>query len=141
MVSRSIKKLFSIDGVNIYLKIFFNRFCPVEKCGATPRCVYLDSLPYASQIHLKAIDKYFHLRLVFSSPTVSFVYLEDKKGKLNLLGILTDMSIVKPVLMLSSEKRYINAYKSDSESHRCLGSARLTTICKCYTENDIFKTF
>ena len=79
MVSRSIKKLFSIDGVNIYLKFFFNRFCPVEKCGATPRCVYLDSLPYASQIHLKAIDKYFHLRLVFSSPTVSFVYLEDIK--------------------------------------------------------------
>ena len=33
MVSRSIKKLFSIDGVNICLKIFFNRFCPMEVWG------------------------------------------------------------------------------------------------------------
>ena len=78
--SADLSKSFSLLMASIFIsKNFFNRFCPVEKCGATPRCVYLDSLPYASQIHLKAIDKYFHLRLVFSSPTVSFVYLEDIK--------------------------------------------------------------
>ena len=35
MVGGSIKKIFSIDCVNIYLFsiFFFNRFCPVEKCG------------------------------------------------------------------------------------------------------------
>ena len=46
MVSGSIKKLFSIDFVNIYLFsiCFFNRFCTVEKFGVTPHCLYRDSL-------------------------------------------------------------------------------------------------
>ena len=36
------KKVFSIDRVNIYifLSIFFNRFCPLEKCGVT-RIAYI----------------------------------------------------------------------------------------------------
>ena len=39
----SIKKLFSIDYVNIYLfSIFLNRFCPVEKRGVTLQCLYRD---------------------------------------------------------------------------------------------------
>ena len=40
VVSESIKKLFSIDYVSIYLFsiFFFNRFCPVENCGVTPHC-------------------------------------------------------------------------------------------------------
>ena len=56
VVSESIKKLFLIDCVNIYLfsifffsnfcqylhflNIFFKRLFPVEKCGVTPRCLY-----------------------------------------------------------------------------------------------------
>ena len=45
VVSGSIKKLFSIDYVNIYLFsiIFFNRFFPVEVCGITSHCLYRDS--------------------------------------------------------------------------------------------------
>ena len=36
----------SIVLANIYLcsNFFFNRFCRVEKCEITPRCLYLDSL-------------------------------------------------------------------------------------------------
>ena len=47
VVSGSTKNLFSIDCVYIYLFsiFFFNRFCPVEKCGVTPHCLYCDSLP------------------------------------------------------------------------------------------------
>ena len=26
------------------LNIFLNRFCPVEKCGVTPDCLYRDSI-------------------------------------------------------------------------------------------------
>ena len=45
MVRRPIKKLFSIDYVNTQVfSIFFNTFCPVEKCGVTPQCLYRDSL-------------------------------------------------------------------------------------------------
>ena len=45
MVSGSIKKLSSIDYVNIYhYSIFFNRFCPDEKCGVIRHCFYRDSL-------------------------------------------------------------------------------------------------
>ena len=44
--SRSIKKLFTIDCVNIYLFsiFFFNRFCRVENCAVTLHCLYRDSL-------------------------------------------------------------------------------------------------
>ena len=43
VVSGSIKKLFSIYCINIYLLsiFFFNRFCSLEKCGVTPRCLYI----------------------------------------------------------------------------------------------------
>ena len=37
VISGSIKKLYTIDCVNIYL-------CPVEKCGVTPHFLYRDSL-------------------------------------------------------------------------------------------------
>ena len=46
VVSESIKKVFSIDFVNIYLFsiIFFNKFCPVQKFRATQHCLYRDLL-------------------------------------------------------------------------------------------------
>ena len=60
VVNESFKKLFSIDFVNIFIfsqyffqkllsififsQNFSNRFCPVEKCGFTPHCLYRDSL-------------------------------------------------------------------------------------------------
>ena len=37
VISGSIKKLYTIDCINIYL-------CPVEKCGVTPHFLYRDSL-------------------------------------------------------------------------------------------------
>ena len=39
VVSGSIKKLFSVDCVNVY-----HRFCPVEKFRVTLHCLYRDSL-------------------------------------------------------------------------------------------------
>ena len=40
-----------IDYVNFlsFLNIFFNRFCPVEKCEVTPHYLYRDSLTLISQ--------------------------------------------------------------------------------------------
>ena len=41
VVSRSIKKSFSIDCINIYFfSIFSNRFCLVQKCGVTSNFLY-----------------------------------------------------------------------------------------------------
>ena len=49
VVSGSIRNLFSIDCVNIYLfPIFFKKFCPVEKCGKSPTLLILDSLTFKS---------------------------------------------------------------------------------------------
>ena len=33
-----------IVSIFIFSQYFFNRFCPVETCGATPHCLYRDSL-------------------------------------------------------------------------------------------------
>ena len=33
-----------------FRNIFFNRFCPVEKCGVTPHCLYRDSLTLTRKI-------------------------------------------------------------------------------------------
>ena len=76
--SGSIKKFFSTDCINIYLfsiffsidfarwknllsiacvnfilsrYFFFNRFCPVEKCGVTPHCLYRGSVTLKSNVH------------------------------------------------------------------------------------------
>ena len=43
VASRSVKNNFSVDYVS-FLNIFFNRFCPAEKCGVTPHCFYQDLL-------------------------------------------------------------------------------------------------
>ena len=43
VASGSVKKKFSVDYVS-FVNIFFNRFCPVEKCGVTPHCFYQDLL-------------------------------------------------------------------------------------------------
>ena len=43
MISKSIKKLFLIDYVNIYFfNIIFNRFCQVKECRVTPNCLHRD---------------------------------------------------------------------------------------------------
>ena len=76
-VTESIKKLFSIDHVNIYLfsmffstgfarwkrlyqqlsflNIFFNRFSSVEKYGVTPLCLFRDSVVnyFRKKTHLR----------------------------------------------------------------------------------------
>ena len=46
VVSRLIKKFFFnwLCQYLSFLNIFFNRFCPVEKGGVTPNCLYHDSL-------------------------------------------------------------------------------------------------
>ena len=45
VVSGSIKKLFLINHVNIYLfSMLFAIILPVEKCGVTPHSLYRDSL-------------------------------------------------------------------------------------------------
>ena len=50
-VSGSIKKLFSINFQQLFfLNIFFNKFCPVEKCVVTPHCLYRDSLTLMQQM-------------------------------------------------------------------------------------------
>ena len=41
---KNAKKIFSIDNANNFSQYFFNRLCPVEKCGVTPHCLYRDSL-------------------------------------------------------------------------------------------------
>ena len=79
MVSASIKKLFSIDYVDIYLfsiffyrsfpfendfvnihlfSIFFNRFCPVEKCGVVPHCLHFDSLTLRANLLIGFIKRF-----------------------------------------------------------------------------------
>ena len=43
-VANGLSKSFSqlIVSILSFLNIFFNRFCPVEKCGVSPHCLYRD---------------------------------------------------------------------------------------------------
>ena len=63
VVSRSIKKLFLIVSIFIFSHCFFNRFYPVEMCGANSHCLYDDSL------HLRKIKtciKMYAIKIYFS---------------------------------------------------------------------------
>ena len=79
VVSGSIKKLLSIDYVNIYLFsiFFFNRLKPVEKCGVTPHCLYRDSLTLKLYFHLPSNFVYMNSRKVLGE-FMFFLYINRR---------------------------------------------------------------
>ena len=50
-LSKSFSQL--IGSIFIFSQYFFNKFCPVEKCGVTPHCFYRDSLTLNKKILLE----------------------------------------------------------------------------------------
>ena len=74
------KKFFLIDCVNIYLfSIFFNSFCPVEKCGVTPHCLYNDSLSLRRRYNLGRVPIFYvKVKQYFSNIDVKIV-ADDKR--------------------------------------------------------------
>ena len=57
--SADLSKSFSqlIMAIFIFFQyFFFNRFCPVERCGVTPHCVYHDSLTLSLRYFTNAIN-------------------------------------------------------------------------------------
>ena len=82
VVSRSIKKLFLIVSIFIFSHYFFNRFYPVEMCGANSHCLYDDSLhlrKIKTCIKMYAIKIYFspwsfYYSILFVSPIWWFLF-------------------------------------------------------------------
>ena len=61
-----------------FLNIFFNRFCPVEKCGVTPHCLHRDLLTLILKKVISSSSNFFGFSYAFRSYSLYFESSESK---------------------------------------------------------------
>ena len=119
VISGSVKKLFPIDYVNMYMFLIFfvSRFCPVEKCGIQKWCHHINQLSWLRRV-LITVCMHAEIRTLCDSliPRCVRIIFLQKFWEVKKFGVLrlVKKSLNKEVLRESILKIYIPFTKTSS---------------------------
>ena len=119
VISGSVKKLFPIDYVNIYMFLIFfvSRFCLVEKCGIRKWCHHINQLSWLRRVSI-TVCMHAEIRTLCDSliPRCVRIIFLQKFWEVKKFGVLrlVKKSLNKEVLRESILKIYIPFTKTSS---------------------------